>query len=375
MSVNNMKKSQYFLILALAFLALITLDMPSVPAQGGPKQPDFPIDAEMRSKVIESAVKNLRENYVFPEMADKMEKAIRERLTRKEYDSITTGAKLAETLTAHFQEVSRDKHLRVRYSNSPIPSRERGAKPTAEELERFRSSLGRINFGFEKVERLPGNVGYLELRGFIGPEFAGETAAAAMNFLANTDSLIIDLRKNGGGSPAMVALLCSYLFGSEPVHLNDLYWRAGNRTEQWWTLPSVPGKRYTGKDVYVLTSNDTFSAAEEFTYNLKNLKRAVIIGETTGGGANPGGTFRINEHFDIFVPTGRAINPITGTNWEGTGVKPDLEMPADLALKTAHIEALKKSLQKASDTELADALKSHLENLQKELDELKAKKQ
>ena len=154
-----------------------------------------------------------------------------------------------------------------------------------------------INFGFEKVERLKGNVGYIDLRGFTPAEFSAETIVAAMNFVANTDALIFDLRQNGGGDPATVALLSSYLFGPEPVHLNSLYWREGDTTHQWWTLPFVPGKRYAGKDVYVLTSKRTFSAAEEFTYNLKNLKRATIIGETTGGGAHPGGPRRINEHF------------------------------------------------------------------------------
>jgi C-terminal processing protease CtpA/Prc len=154
------------------------------------------------------------------------------------------------------------------------------------------------------------------------------------------------------------------------VHLNDLYWRTGDRTQQFWTLPYVPGKRYVDKDVYVLTSKQTFSGAEEFTYNLKNLKRATIIGETTGGGAHPGGVFRINEHFQIFIPTGRAINPITKTNWEGTGVKPDIEVAAELALKTAHLAAMKKVLEKNPDERLAEELKKSIETVHKELDEL-----
>ena len=152
-----------------------------------------------------------------------------------------------------------------------------------------------------------------------------------MSFVANTDALIIDVRNNGGGAPSMVAYLCSYLFGPEPVHINDLYFRPENSTHQWWTLPHLPGKRYEGKPVYVLTSKRTFSAAEEFTYNLKTQKRATIVGETTGGGANPGGTRPVAEHFIVFVPSGRAINPITKTNWEGTGVAPDVAVAAELA--------------------------------------------
>jgi C-terminal processing protease CtpA/Prc len=233
---------------------------------------------------------------------------------------------------------------------------------------------GKSNFGFEKVERLDGNIGYLDLRGFFDAEAAGETAAAAMNFLGNTDALIIDLRQNGGGSPAMVSLLCSYLFAGERKHLNDLAWRGpeGERVEQWWTLPHVAGKRYSDKDVYILTSKRTFSAAEEFTYNLKALKRATVVGEVTGGGAHPGGGQPINDHFAIWVPQGRAINPITKTNWEGTGVKPDTEVPANQALTTAHLAALKKEFAKGdTDPRLHEELKRHIEKAQKELDDLK----
>ena len=341
-------------------------------AQTPNNQPDLTVDAAARAAVIEGALKYLNDYYVFPETAKKMEQAIRERAQKKEYDQITSASKLASTLTGHLQEVSHDKHLRVRYSHDPIPERRHNGEPTAEERERFLTFLRQTNFGFEKIERLSGNIGYLDLRGFNPAEFGAETVVAAMNFLANTDSLIIDLRRNGGGDPAMVALISSYLFDSEPVHLNDLYWREGDTTRQWWTLPYVPGKRYGNKkDVYVLTSKYTFSAAEEFTYNLKNLKRATIIGETTGGGAHPGGPRRINDHFMIGVPTGRAINPYSKTNWEGTGVKPDVEAPADHALKIAQVAALNKLIEKASDPQRKDQLKSALDTAQKELDELK----
>ncbi|HXG66674.1 MAG TPA: S41 family peptidase, partial [Blastocatellia bacterium] len=340
-------------------------------AQGQPEQPDMTIDAKVRSEVIEAIIKNLNESYVFPETAKKMEAALRERVQKKEYDNITSAKAFAQTLTTHLQEVSKDKHLRVRYSHEAIPVRE-SREPSPEEIERFRQQGRLTNFGFEKVERLGGNIGYLEMRGFFSAQMGAETAVAAMNFLANTDALIIDLRRNGGGDPAMVALVTSYLYDGEPVHLNDLYFRPDNSTHQWWTLPYVPGKLYgSKKDVYVLTSNRTFSAAEEFTYNLKNLKRATIVGETTGGGAHPGGGRRLSEHFGMFVPTGRAINPISKTNWEGTGVEPDVKVPADQALKTAQLMALKKLQEKNTDPQLAPQLKSLIETVQKELDELK----
>ena len=334
-------------------------------------QPDLTVDAATRRQLVETIARRLNDSYVFPETARKMEAALRERLQKNEYDTITSAKAFAQKLTADLQEVSRDKHLRVRYSYEAIPVREARGEPTPAELERFRQFGRRVNYGFEKVERLPGNIGYIDYRGFMSPKDAADTLAAAMNFLANTDALIIDLRRNGGGEPEMVALICSYLFGSEPVHLNDLYWREGNRTEEFWTLKTVAGKRYEGKDVYVLTSNRTFSGAEEFSYNLKNLKRATIIGETTGGGAHPGGSFRLNEHFGMFVPTGRAINPISKTNWEGTGVKPDVDVPAEQALKTAHLLAAQKAVEKASDEQLKGDLKRLVESLQRELDELK----
>jgi C-terminal processing protease CtpA/Prc len=200
----------------------------------------------------------------------------------------------------------------------------------------------------------------------------GDTVAATMNFVANTDYLIFDLRDNGGGDPAMVRLICSYLFGDKSVHLNDLYMRKENKTEEYWTIPNVPGKKFLDKDVYVLTSNRTFSGAEEFSYNLKNLKRATIIGETTGGGAHPGDFERLTDHFGAFVPVGRAINPITKTNWEGTGVEPDIKVPRDQALKTAYLNALNKAYEKAKDENLKTNIKRVIDQTQKELDDMKA---
>ena len=319
-------------------------------AQPEPSQPDLAIDAAMRAAVIEGALKLLNESYVLPDVARQMDQAIRQRLQNKEYDKIDSAVALAKSLTDHLRAVCHDLHLRVDYSHRVLPTEPAGAGhgPTPEMRERMRRSMSSRNYGFKKLERLDGNVGYLELEGFAPTDGGAETAIAAMNFLANTDALIIDLRQNHGGGPDMVALICSYLFDSEPVHLNDLYFRPEDSTHQWWTLAYVPGKRYTGKDVYVLTSKETFSAAEEFTYNLKTRKRATIVGETTGGGANPGGARRINDHFSIWVPSGRAINPITKTNWEGTGVTPDMAVRAARALTTAHIAAVKAIAEKAS---------------------------
>jgi C-terminal processing protease CtpA/Prc len=340
---------------------------------GQPEQPDLTIDAATRTQVIDGILKRLNDSYVFPEVAKKMEQSIRERVEKKEYDQITSSREFAKKLTDDLQAVSKDKHLRVRYSHQAIPERGPRREPTAEEREQRRRDLTWMNHGFGKVERLRGNIGYLEFFNFADEELGADTVAAAMNFINGTDALIIDMRSNGGGNPAMVALVCSYLFGPEPVHLNDLYWREGNRTDEFWTKKEVAGRRYLNKDVYVLTSKRTFSGAEEFTYNLKNLKRATIIGETTGGGAHPGGGFRISEHFGMFVPTGRAISPITKTNWEGTGVTPDVAVPADQALLVARLMALKKSFTTLANPEFKAGVEDEIQKLEKELAALKAK--
>jgi retinol-binding protein 3 len=350
--------------------ALLLLTAGILLTQGPPPGPDMTIDAKMRAEVIDGALKALNDNYVFPEVAKKMEQSIRERQQHKEYDSITSARKFADALMDNLRTVSHDKHLRVMYRAEAIPPEQPNREPSPEDMERDRAFGARINFGFEKVERMVGNIGYLDLRGFAPPQFMGDTAAAAMNFLANTEALIVDLRQNGGGDPAAVALISSYLFPPEPVHLNDLYFRPTNETHQWWTLPYVPGKRLVGKDVYVLTSHRTFSAAEEFTYNLKNLKRATIVGEVTGGGAHPGGPVRINDHFMVGVPSGRAINPYSKTDWEGTGVEPDVKVPAERALKTAHLMALEKQLPTLENPDLKEAVGGAIQKLKKELAEM-----
>ena len=359
-------------IIQLTLLSLLALACTSV-AFAQAEQPDLTVDAATRTQVIDTILKRLNDSYVFPEVARKMESSIRERVAKKEYDQITSARQFATKLTTDLQAVSNDKHLRVRYSYEAIPERGPRKEPSAEEREQRKHDLNWMNHGFAKVERLPGNVGYIEFLNFMDEELGADTVAAAMNFISNTDALIIDMRRNGGGNPAMVALVCSYLFGAEPVHLNDLYWREGNRTEEFWTKKAISGKRYLNKDVYVLTSKRTFSGAEEFTYNLKNLKRATIIGETTGGGAHPGGGFRISEHFGMFVPTGRAISPITKTNWEGTGVTPDIAVPADQALLTARLLALKKSLTSLTNPDFKEDVQEEIDKLEKELTSLKTK--
>ena len=334
---------------------------------------DMTIDAATQKRVIQTLVKDLKENYVFPKLAKQMGDNLNNRWKKGEYKNTTSAVKFAQALTENMQAISKDKHLRVRFSPREIPIRTERRMPTREEREEHQAYLKRINFGFEKVERLQGNIGYISLRGFTDHEMGAKTAEAAMNFLANTDSLIFDLRRNGGGSPMMVALISSYLFGDKPVHLNSLYWRRGNRTDEFWTTPKKANVKFEGKDIYILTSQRTFSAAEEFSYNLRNLKRATIVGETTGGGAHPGGMFRLDKHFRTFISTGRAISPITKTNWEGVGVKPHVSVSKEAALKTAYLMALEKQLKKQTDERLKAALKRIIERTKKEITEITKK--
>ncbi len=363
-------RSSALAFFAFAICCFVLLPNPAA-AQQPQAPPDTTIDSATRTAVIENLIRELNDGYVFADTAKRMESDVKNRISSKEYDGITSARAFAERLTADLQALSKDKHLRVRYSNAPIPVRKERTEPTAAEREQGQWMNKRINYGFERVERMNGNIGYIDLRNFNDHEAGAETVAAAMAFLANTEALIFDLRQNGGGNPHMVALISSYLFGDKPVHLNDLYWRKGNETNEFWTKPELAKVKFTNKDVYVLTSNRTFSGAEEFSYNLKNLKRATIIGETTGGGAHPGGMVRLHEHFGVFIPTGRAINPISKTNWEGTGVEPDIKLPKEQALKTAYIMALTKSLNNIKDEQVKSGVKSLIDQTQKEMDEMK----
>jgi retinol-binding protein 3 len=300
------------------------------------------LDAAERSRVIDGVSKNLKEAYVYPDLAQKMEEAVRAKQKRGEYDSITDPDTFADRLTKDLREISHDKHLGVHFSPVKLPPDLQ--KPSAEEEAESRKMLERSNCEFEKVEVLPRNIGYLKFNAFANPTICGPTVVAAMNFLAHVDAIIFDLRENGGGDPKMVAMVSSYLF-DKPTHLNDLYNRQEDFTQQYWTLPYVPGTSLASKPAFVLTSKKTFSGAEEFTYNLKNLKRATIVGETTGGGAHPVSGHRVDDHFMIGVPFARAVSPITKTNWEGTGVEPDVKVPAADALQKAEDLAATKLAQ------------------------------
>ena len=317
------------------------------------RQPQPPaVDAAQKRAMVDEISSLLNKDYIFPETAKKVEEALRARLTGGDFDKANDAQTFARAVSAVILEVSHDRHTGFAYNPAMAEDLRRLAGRSEEEKRRVRDrqleESKRDNFGFRKVEQLPGNIGYLDFRVFASPDLAGPTAIAAMNFLAYCDAVIVDLRRNGGGDPAQIQLISTYFF-DEPVHLNDLYLRAADKTENYWTLPYVPGPRPVGADLYILTSSRTFSGAEEFTYNMKNLKRGTVIGETTGGGAHPTQPMIVQRDYILRVPFARAINPYSKTNWEGTGVTPDIAVPAAKALDTAYRMAVEKLSAKASD--------------------------
>ncbi|MFD8492581.1 S41 family peptidase [Amycolatopsis sp. NPDC059657] len=271
-----------------------------------------------RGGQIDEISRLLGEHYVFPEAAQRIAVRLWTRQNQCAFESCT-DEQFAAAVTEELRQGSDDKHLRVRFHVDPIAEDHETELP---DLEREEAAL--TGYGIARAERLPGNVGYLDTTFFYPVELSGAAIAAAMTLLASTDALLIDVRRNRGGSPEAVALLAGYLL-DERTHLNDLYFREGDRTEQFWSPAWVPGRRFGGtKPVWILTGPDTFSGAEDLSYSLQQLGRARTVGAATRGGAHPCDRFKLAEHLDVTVPVARAINPKSGSNWEGVGVQPDI---------------------------------------------------
>lgn len=352
-------------ILALPLAGAMLLAMPAH-GQGQPPQADMQISKEQRQQVVDRLIAELKLGYVFPEKAKQLEQALQRYQRSAGYAAITSANQLAEELTTQIRQQTGDLHLRVRYSEKDLPLLPPGGTPSPQVMAEQAANMRGRNYGVERVERLPCNVGYLKLNEFAPAQYAGETLAAAMTMMSNLDGLIIDLRDNGGGSPETVALLASYVL-DERTRLNDNYYRIDDLTEQNWSTTFVAGKPFgQQKPLYILTSKRTFSAAEDFSYAMKNLKRATIVGETTGGGAHPGRVVRLDAHFGAFVPTGRSISPITHTNWEGVGVAPDVAAAAKDALRVAQTALLNDLLKTASSEQQTQRLKQRLDAIGKE---------
>jgi hypothetical protein len=348
--------------------------------QEGAERIVLPHDPELASapvpprEIVQTAMAILRSRYVFPDRAAEAAASIEASLAAGEYDDLDEQ-ELAERLTTQLYAVCADKHLRVRAHAEPRrpppaagddvradpgrvdphrvdphrvdphrvdPHRVDPHRVDPHRARQEMQNIGRLdNFGIHRVERLEGNVGYIDLHRVALPQNAGASIAAAMELVSGTFALIIDLRRNGGGSPDGVVFWCSYLFDGPGTHLNDIYEAETGETRQFWSVSYVPGTRYLDKPVYLLTSHDTFSGGEDFCYTLQALDRAELIGETTGGGAHPTGMRPLSPTMAIAVPFARSVNPVTGTNWEGTGVVPDVSVPAEEAYDVAYAMALR----------------------------------
>jgi hypothetical protein len=314
------------------------------------------IDNTTKNNVLKLISTQLLTGYVFPEKAKEVVRKLDELSQSKYFEQFQNGSAFAKALNQQLQQLSQDKHLQVEFSDYAVPtepSPEEVNKRQEHELAMWRAH----NFGFEKIERLPFNIGYFHLSAFGPTSDVGSLLASTMNLLANTDHLIIDLRGNFGGEEQTVSLLASYFLENRTLLLNS-YKRQEDKTEQHWSHDYVQGPRYsTDKDVFILIDSETFSAAEDFSYTMKHLKRATLIGETTGGAAHSGDFVQLTPHFSLFLPSGRAISPITKDNWEGKGVFPNISVDARDALN----EAQKVILNKLLATEESNARQVRIE--------------
>lgn len=318
--------------------------------------------------IIDTLSTLIEQEYVFADVGKEISDQLNQNLAEGKYAGITDYQEFSDVMTSDLRSKNGDKHLALIYAPDVIKSIRESEKNKNDSLEN--EILGvrqRRNFGFSKIEILDGNIGYLRLDNFYDVNQAGETAIAAMQFLAHTGAIILDLRYNGGGNGNMIQLLTSYFFGNETQHLNTSYSRKEDFYYQSWSMPWVPGKRLENTELFILTSKNTFSAAEEFCYDLQNLGRATIIGESTGGGAHPVTRTVLNENFGAQLAIGQAINPITKTNWEGVGVQPDILINADQAKDMAYKEALKKLVTKDYPPNFHERLEYLLKKLETEI--------
>jgi len=310
-------------------------------------------------EIIKELSKKIENYYVFPETAKKISKFLLDKLEKGLYYGITDPVHFERVLSNDMVEISNDKHFYLEYDPSMAQSQLKKMKKADNDFEddfiEFKSNLyyeQYRNYHIIKAERLPGNIGYIKLNDFPPAEFAGEVIIGAFKLLTNSNAFIFDIRNNGGGYPSLVALIISHLIEPSSKLLTSIYERKSNRHFQNWTAPYIPGKRFPNIPVYVLTSRRTASAAEEFTYVLKMMGRATIVGENTRGAANPVDIFPILDKFVIWLPIGTPTNPISKDNWEGKGVSPDYEIPQEKALEKAHMLAFDKISKNIDEKEI-----------------------
>jgi retinol-binding protein 3 len=323
------------------------------------------LNSKLRSTIVNNISQLLIDNYVFPETAIKMSNCIKDKLKEGAYNKITDPVAFSDALTIDLYSVYRDGHMLVQFAPQETSQNTVASTNSQVNNEDPLKRIKQANFGLRKVEILSGNIGYINIDHFWADSIYGkETVKATLQFVSNTNALIIDLRNCGGGSQETVNMICGY-FLEKSTHINDMFDRAAKTTTEYWTKTDSSFTKLTKMPLYILTNNKTFSAAEEFCYDLQSIKRATIIGETTGGGAH--GTFSqdAGSGFVLSIPYSTAVNPITKTSWEKIGVKPEIEVPSDKALETAEIKIFDNLISKTKDA-------SELFNLNWDLELLKA---
>lgn len=306
------------------------------------------------SALVEALVERLAESYIFPDRAMRAANMLRGNLAAGAYD-VPFGPDLCDRLSADLFAACADKHLRLIWHESAEASRDE-QQLAAGLRERFRLE----NYGIRRIERLPGNVGIIELTIIPEASAAGPALTAAMQLVQHTHALILDLRSTLGGAPDGVAFLCSFFCDDEPVHLNDIIEGPRGPTRQFWSVGYVPGPRYAQRPVYVLTSAQTFSGGEEVAYDLQALGRATVVGEVTRGGAHPSAVLSLDDHVELRLPVARSVNPVTGGNWEAVGVQPNMLVRSGDALAVAHRAALEAI---AADPDAPDASRAEARQL------------
>ncbi|WP_166964140.1 S41 family peptidase [Yeosuana marina] len=312
------------------------------------------ITKDEKVEITEMISKNLLKTYIDLDVAQEMTALLKSNIKSNKYETITNPDNFAEIVTQDLQNVSHDLHLKLKYEPKKIAQSQR-IMPEEMKIKResiMSMKMAEVNYGFTVVKVLNGNIGYLNLRMFADTIYAKDVATAAMNFLHNTNAIIIDLRENGGGVPSMIQLLSSYFTEAKPVLLSNFYEREKDLKTQLFTFETIDGKRMTNKPLYILTSENTFSAAEAFTYTLKHLNKAVVVGEVTRGGANRTRTINLNDDFSLSLPYIKAIHPVTNTNWEGKGVQPTIKTTKKEAFVKAYIDAINKTVTRNKENVL-----------------------
>lgn len=321
------------------------------------------LSLQQKQEAVRAITEVYAKRYVFPELGEKMAELLRSRLAAGEYNDIPDGRGLGRRITQDLRSICADLHVTAAYMPERIQRRKK-TDPRVRAEEELQDSR-RGNFGFQELRILPGNIGYLKISGFEGSPEAFAKAAASLQFISDCDAVILDVRFNPGGDSAMVQFLASFFLKDEPVLLDEFHYREDNRIEQLWSLPYVPGKKIKDADLYILIDGFTFSAAEGLAYDLKALKRAVIAGEPSAGGAHVAVTETVLDSFLLYVPVAFSKNPVTQTNFQGKGIQPDFKASGELALRQVQLHALEKLLLKPLDP----ALKAELEEAKEKVRE------